>query len=354
MSLNHLIKNPTLRLLTVLALSASLMLSAVSCGGAAPATSPTPSKSVAASAPASPAASPSTAASVAPSASPSASPTSIYKTTAPARTSVTTKDIILSTTTSVRDTGLLDALIPIFQNQTGYRVLPIAVGTGAAIAMGSRGDADVLLVHDPPSEVKFMSDGNGTNRQLLAHNDFVVVGPTSDPAKVKGSKTATEAFSKIAAANATFVSRGDNSGTNSAELRIWNATGIDVSKKPSWYISTGQGMGPTLTITSQGGKDGVPYYTLSDRATYLAYKKNIQLDILYENSSEPALLNIYHVIQVNPDKYSGINAAGAKAFVDFMISPDTQKLIGQFGVTQYGQPLFFPDYVKKESDLGSV
>jgi tungstate transport system substrate-binding protein len=196
-----------------------------------------------------------------------------------------------------------------------------------------------------------MNDGNGTNRQLLAHNDFFIVGPSSDPAKVKGSKTATEALSKIAAANVTFVSRGDNSGTNSAELRIWNATGIDVSKKPSWYISTGQGMGATLSITSDKAA-----YTLSDRATYLAYKKNIQLDILYENTSEPALLNIYHVIQVNPDKFPnlGINAAGAKAFVDFMISPDTQKLIGQFGVAQYGQPLFFPDYGKKESDLGSV
>ena len=354
MFLTNFLRSKFLRSFTVLALTASLVITAVSCSSSAPAPSPTPSKSAAASAPVSPAAPSSPAASPSAPASPSASPTSIYKTAAPARTSVTTKDIILSTTTSVRDTGLLDMLIPIFQNQTGYRVLPIAVGTGAAIAMGSRGDADVLLVHDPPSEVKFMNDGNGTNRQLLAHNDFVVVGPASDPAKIKGSKTATEAFSKIAAANATFVSRGDNSGTNIAELRIWNATGIDVSKKPSWYISTGQAMGATLTITSQGGKDGVPYYTLSDRATYLAYKKNIQLDILYENSSEPALLNIYHVIQVNPDRFKDINAAGAKAFVDFMISPDTQKLIGQFGVAQYGQPLFFPDYGKKESDLGSV
>lgn len=347
MSLNRLAKHLSVRLFTALALTASLMLSAA-CGSPTPTPTPTPSPSPSVTASPTPSAT-SPSASPKPSTSPSASPTSIYVTAAPARTSVTTKDIILSTTTSVRDTGLLDVLIPIFQNQTGYRVLPIAVGTGAAIAMGSRGDADVLLVHDPPSEVKFINDGNGTNRQLLAHNDFILVGPTADPAKVKGSKSVAEAFTKIAAANATFVTRGDNSGTNSAELRIWNTTGIDVSKKPAWYVSTGQAMGATLTITSDKAA-----YTLSDRATYLAFKKNIQLDILYENSTEPALLNIYHVIQVNPDKYQGINAAGAKAFVDFMISPDTQKLIGQFGVTQYGQPLFFPDYGKKESDLGSV
>jgi len=354
MSLTNFLRSKFLRSFTVLALTASLVITAVSCSSSAPAPSPTPSKSAAASAPASPAASPSTSASPSPSAKPTSSPPVVYATSAPSRASITTKDIILSTTTSVRDSGLLDVLIPIFQNQTGYQVKTIAIGTGPAIVMGARGDSDVMLVHDPPAEVKLMNDGNGTNRQLLAHNDFFVVGPSSDPAKIKGSKTVAEAFSKIAAANATFVSRGDNSGTNSAELRIWNATGIDVSKKPSWYISTGQGMGATLSITSQGGKDGVPYYTLSDRATYLAYKKNVQLDILYENSSEPALLNIYHVIQVNPDRFKDINAAGAKAFVDFMISPDTQKLIGQFGVAQYGQPLFFPDYGKKESDLGSV
>jgi tungstate transport system substrate-binding protein len=291
----------------------------------------------------SPAASPS------PTAAASPAPKLPYATVAPARTTITNKDIILATTTSVRDSGLLDVLIPIFQQQSGYQVKTIAIGTGAAIAMGSRGDADVLVVHDPPNEVIFMNNGNGTNRQFIAHNAFIIVGPTADPAKIKGSKSVTEAFGKIAAANATFVTRGDASGTNSQELRIWNATGIDVSKKPAWYISTGQGMGATLTITSE--KAG---YTISDRATYLASKKNLQLDILYENNSEPALLNIYHVIQVNPDKYKDVNAAGAKAFDDFMISPAAQKIIGDFGIAQYGEPLFYADYGKKESDFGSV
>jgi tungstate transport system substrate-binding protein len=355
MHLSHLTKNIFMRFFSIFALTTILVLSG--CGGQpTPQTSPSqpavsspaasPKAPASSSAPASPSASPK--ASTSPAASPSKIP---YGTTAPPRAEVTTKDIILATTTSTRDSGLLDELIPIFQQQTGYQVKTIAIGTGAALAMGQRGDADVLLVHDPPNEVKLMDGGYGTNRQLIMHNDFIIVGPSSDPAKIKGTTSVVDAFNKIAAANATFVTRGDKSGTNSQELRIWaktpyNAT-VTSSSPPSWYISTGQGMGPTLTITSDKQA-----YTLSDRATYLAYQKNIQLDIL--NQGDPLLLNIYHVIQVNPEKFPAVNAAGARAFVDFMISPDTQKLIGQFGVAQYGQPLFFPDYGKKESDLGSV
>ncbi len=353
MSFARLFQTKSARLFTALAITAGLALSLASCGGgtASPSASPSApaSSPVSSPKPSSPAASPKPSASA--SATPPASSPVAYATVAPPRASVTTKDVILATTMSTRDSGLLDVLIPIFQQQTGYQVKTVAIGTGAAIAMGQRGDADVLLVHDPPNEVKFMDGGYGTNRQLIMHNDFIIVGPSSDPAKIKGTANVTEAFMKIAAANATFVTRGDKSGTNSQELRIWaktpyNAT-VTGANPPSWYVSTGQGMGPTLTITSDKQA-----YTLSDRATYLAYQKNIQLDIMSEG--DPLLLNIYHVIQVNPDKFPNINAAGAKAFVDFMTSPDTQKIIGQFGVDKYGQPLFFPDYGKKESDLGSV
>ncbi len=253
-------------------------------------------------------------------------------------------DLILATTTSTQDSGLLDVLIPAFEKQTGYKVKTIAVGSGQAMTMGERGEADVLLVHAPASEVKFMDANHGITRQLVMHNDFIIVGPTADPAKIKGVKTAKEALQKIADAKALFISRGDNSGTDQLEKKLWTTVGI-TAKGQSWYQESGQGMGQTLSIASEKGA-----YTITDRATYLATKKNLQLDILVEG--DKALLNIYHVIQVNPAKSDKINAAGAKAFADFMVSKDTQDTIAKFGVDKYGQALFFPDAGKKDEEVG--
>jgi tungstate transport system substrate-binding protein len=255
-------------------------------------------------------------------------------------------ELILATTTSTQDSGLLDVLVPMFEAQTGYNVKTVAVGTGAALAMGQRGEADVLLVHAPTSEIPLIESGDAINRRLIMHNDFVIVGPPSDPAGISGTSNAVAALAAIANSQSTFISRGDDSGTNKMELSLWKKAGIDPSGQ-SWYQETGQGMGASLTITSE--KQG---YTLTDRATYLATKANLSLDIFTQG--DPLLLNIYHVMQVNPDKHDNINAEGAKAFVDFMVDPATQEVIKNFGVDKYGQPLFFPDADKTEADLGSV
>jgi tungstate transport system substrate-binding protein len=255
-------------------------------------------------------------------------------------------DVILATTTSTQDSGLLDVLVPMFEEQTGYNVKTVAVGTGAALAMGQQGEADVLLVHAPTSEIPLMENGDCISRKLVMHNDFVIVGPPSDPAGISGTSDVVAAFTAIANSQSIFISRGDDSGTNKSELSIWGKAGIDPSGQ-SWYQESGQGMGATLTITSE--KQG---YTLTDRATYLATKANLELDIFTEG--DPLLLNIYHVMQVNPDKSDKINGEGGKAFVDFMVSPEAQEVIRTFGVDKYGQPLFFPDADKTEADLGSV
>lgn len=255
------------------------------------------------------------------------------------------KDIILATTTSTRDSGLLDVLLPLFEKSSGYTVKMVAVGSGQALQLGQDGNADVLLVHSPAAEKTFMDGGYGTNRQLVMHNDFIIVGPSDDPAKIKGVKSAVEAFTAISQAKAAFVSRGDKSGTNAAELALWKKAAITPTKEAGWYLETGQGMGDTLNVTSEKGA-----YTLSDRATYLAKKANLQLDILVEG--DISLLNIYHVILVNTDKWPAVNKDGAKAFADFMVAPDTQAVIGQFGVDKYGQQLFYPDAGKNEADLG--
>ena len=265
---------------------------------------------------------------------------------APAPPKPANPEIIMASTTSTGDSGLMDVLIPIFQQKTGYRVKPIYVGSGQAMAMGERGEADVLLVHAPDSEVKFMQAGHGINRKLVMHNDFIIVAPASDPAGIKGMPSAKEALKKIAAASAIFISRGDNSGTNQLELKLWKAVSINVTAQ-KWYQSSGQGMGATLSITSEKQA-----YTITDRATYLATQKNLNLAILVEG--DPVLLNIYHAIQVNPQKSDKINADGAKAFVDFMVAKETQETIKTFGVDKYGQPLFFPDAGKTEAELGSV
>jgi tungstate transport system substrate-binding protein len=207
------------------------------------------------------------------------------------------------------------------------------------MTMGQKGEADVLLVHAPDSEKQFMSDGYGVNRQLVMHNDFILIGPPSDPAKIKGTKTA-DALKAIAAAKALFVSRGDNSGTDQLDKKLWKGLGID-TKGQSWYQETGQGMGATLGVAAE--KKG---YTISDRATYLAQKSKLGLDVLVEG--DQALLNVYHVIQVNPAKFPKVNAEGAKAFADFMVAKDTQDAIGKFGVDKYGQALFFADAGKPD------
>lgn len=254
------------------------------------------------------------------------------------------KTIILATTTSTQDSGLLDVLIPIFEKKTGYFVKTIAVGSGQAMVMGQKGEADVLLVHSPAAEQKFVADGFGINRRLVMHNDFVVVGTPEDPAKIKGIKSASETFKKIASSKSLFLSRGDNSGTHAKENEVWKAAGINPEKE-KWYLQTGLGMGHTLNVA--GEKKG---YTLADRGTYLALKKNLGLDILAEGDA--ILLNIYHVIEVNTAKWPKVNAGGGKAFADFMIARETQEAIKTFGTDKFGSPLFFPDAGKRVEDLG--
>ena len=252
------------------------------------------------------------------------------------------KDIILATTTSTQDTGLLDTLVPIFEDESGYNVKVIAVGSGQALAMGERGDADVLLAHAPASEVALVDKGIAINRQLVMHNDFIIVGPEDNPAGVQGM-TAADALGAIYYNGATFVSRGDDSGTHKAELALWKDAGLDPAGQ-GWYEQSGQGMGATLTIANQTGA-----YTLADRGTYLAQKDNLELVVLVEG--DPVLFNIYHVMQVDPEKFDLVNGPGGAAFVEFMVSDATQAIIKDFGGDKYGQPLFIPDAGKDESEL---
>ena len=238
--------------------------------------------------------------------------------------------MILATTTSTQDSGLLDELVPKFEDESGCSVKTIAVGSGEALELGEMGNADVLLVHSPEAEQEYMDGGHGVSREAVMHNDFIVAGPQDDPAGVKGAGSAAEAFAGIAKAEAPFASRADESGTNTKELSIWEAAGIE--PKGPWYIETGQGMGETLTIASQ--KQG---YTLSDRGTYLA-TDNLDLDLLVEGGQD--LLNPYHVIVVKADD---TRRACAQDFSEWITSPETQAEIGSFGVAEYGEPLFVPD-----------
>jgi len=253
------------------------------------------------------------------------------------------KDIILATTTSTQDSGLLDVLVPIFEEQTHYNVKVIAVGSGQALAMGERGDADVLLAHAPSSEMDLVNKGAAINRQLVMHNDFIIVGPDKDPAGIKGMSSAADAFAAIYEKGATFISRGDDSGTDKAEKAIWKKAGLNPEGQ-SWYEETGQGMAATLQVANQ--KDA---YTLSDRGTYLAQQKNLDLVVLVEG--DPALFNVYHVMQVNPAKFDLVNGPGGAAFVEFMVSDATQAIIKDFGVDKFGQALFIPDAGKDEPQL---
>lgn len=248
--------------------------------------------------------------------------------------------IILATTTSTVDSGLLDLLVPMFERETGYSVQTLSLGSGAAIEQASRGDADVVLVHSPAAEEKMVADGNGIERTLVMHNDFIIVGPDGDPALVREEERANDAFKAISDAGAPFISRGDDSGTNALELKVWDAATVDPAGQ-SWYVESGQGMGATLQIANQRQA-----YTLSDRGTFLSQRDNLDLEVLLDG--DPALLNVYHVIVVNPDVHDGVNAAGARAFAAFITRPDIQQMIGEFGLDEFGEPLFVPDAGKPE------
>jgi tungstate transport system substrate-binding protein len=239
--------------------------------------------------------------------------------------------MILATTTSTRDTGLLDVLAPRFEKAVSCRVKTLATGSGEALKLGERGDADVLLVHSPAAEVAYMAEGGGRSRKAVMHNDFVLVGPAGDPAHIAAAKDASDALARIAAAKAPFASRDDDSGTNAKELELWAASGASPAGA-AWYLRTGQGMGQTLTIASQKRA-----YTLSDRGTYLA-TANTDLKILHQGGAD--LRNNYHVIVV---EHAGTNVGCARAFSTWITSGPVQKTIATFGVAKYGQALFTPD-----------
>lgn len=252
------------------------------------------------------------------------------------------KSLILATTTSTQDSGLLDELLPVFTRDSGWQVKTVAVGSGQAIEMGRRGEADVLLVHSPAAEEKFVAEGSAGPRRLVMHNDFVLLGPKADPAEIRGTGS-TEAMKKIAAAEAVFVSRGDESGTHTKEQGLWSKAGA--TPGGSWYQSTGQGMGATLRVASE--KAG---YTLSDRATYLTQRDTLALEVLSEGDA--GLLNVYHVIEITEKAGDRVRPDGGKAFADWIVAPPAQRLIGEFGRAKFGQPLFTPDAGADESKLG--
>lgn len=267
----------------------------------------------------------------------------LFLTLLPASASAQRSPVILSTTTSTQDSGLLDVLVPMFEQKTGYTVKTIAVGTGQALALAARGEADVVLAHAPPLEKKYVVDGKMLDRRLVMYNDFVIIGPADDPAKIKGMKKAADAMKAIASTASRFVSRGDNSGTHVLEKTLWKLAGVE--PQGAWYIEAGQGMGATLGIA-----DDRKAYTLTDRGTYLAFQKRVRLPILVEG--DKPLLNIYSVMRVNPSNGPKINSAGGAAFAEFVLSPETQAVIKTFGVEKYGQPLFVPAAGANEAEIG--
>jgi tungstate transport system substrate-binding protein len=247
------------------------------------------------------------------------------------------QSLTLATTTSTRDTGLLDVLVPLFRTQTGIEVKVVAVGSGQALELGRRGDADLLLVHDTAGEQRFMDDGFGSSRQAVMYNDFVVVGPAADPAAVKGAAVA-EAFGRISRRGEPFVSRGDESGTHQKEKALWRQAGIE--PQGDWYLRAGAGMGQVLRIAAEKRA-----YTLSDRGTFLAQRTGLDLEVL--NEGDPVLLNPYSVIVVSPDKHAHVHSEAARKFADFLLSADGRQAIGEFGKDKFGQPLFFVGEPKK-------
>jgi len=241
--------------------------------------------------------------------------------------------LILATTTSTVDSGLLEVLIPMFERQSGITVQTVSVGTGKALAMGERGEADVLLVHSPAAEKVLVESGAAINRQYVMYNDFVIVGPKPDPAGIRDGKSVGEALRAIQSSQALFISRGDDSGTHKKEQEIWASLALTPSG--AWYIEAGTGMAQALRIA-----DERQAYVLTDRGTFLAHQATLTLEILV--AGDPLLENPYHVMQVNPARFPRINARGAERFVRFMLSPEAQSEIAKFGVDKHGEPLFFP------------
>lgn len=246
------------------------------------------------------------------------------------------RDVILATTTSTRDAGLLDSLLPVFERKTGYHVKVIAVGSGQALEMGRRGDADVVLSHAPEAERALTDSGYFVSRRLVMHNEFLVVGPSSDPAGLRGTSDAVAAFQRIAGRQASFVSRGDQSGTHQREKILWKRAAVTPPSAGGWYVESGQGMGATLQLADEKSA-----YTLTDRGTYLAWRDKIHLAPLVEG--DPLLYNVYHVLELNRKNAPRINIQGGKVLADFVVAPETQKLIGEFGKARFGQSLFVPD-----------
>lgn len=249
---------------------------------------------------------------------------------------ITNPELLLSTTTSTEDSGLLDAILPVFTEDTGYDVKVVAVGTGQALQMGKDGDADVLLVHAKASEEEFVAEGHGIERFEVMYNDFILIGPKADPAGILANapQDILEALKLIKEKEATFVSRGDDSGTHKMELKLWNE--LEIEPTGDWYIEAGQGMGAVIQMAEE-----MEAYTLTDRATYLSMKNDLELDIVTEGDTK--LFNQYGVIAVNPDKNDQINAEGAETFVKWILSEKAQNLIGEFGKDIYGEALFIPN-----------
>jgi tungstate transport system substrate-binding protein len=277
-----------------------------------------------------------------------AAPTSIPATALPATAMPPTACTLrLATTTSTADSGLLAAILPDFETKFNCKVDVVAVGTGQALEIGSKGDADVVLVHARASEDKFVADGNARERFDVMYNDFILLGPKNDPAKAGAAKTARDAFKLIADTGSAFASRGDKSGTNSKELAIWASAGITPTKEMGWYNSLGQGMGETLLASNEGN-----FYTISDRGTYLSMRDKLpELVIVLggetiDQNPDKAMYNPYGVMVVNPDKFPGVNAAMGSNFVQWILSPATQEMIGVFGKDRYGQPLFYANAAK--------
>jgi tungstate transport system substrate-binding protein len=260
---------------------------------------------------------------------------------APAGLSAQQKEIILATTTSTRDAGLLDSLLPVFERQTGYHVKVIAVGSGQALEIGRRGDADLVLSHAPESERTLTDSGYFVRRRLVMHNEFLIVGPPQDPAGVRGLSDAVTALERIAELQAPFVSRGDKSGTHQRELSLWQRAHISPPRPGGWYIEAGQAMGATLQLASEKAA-----YTLTDQATYLTWRDKIALVPIVEGDT--LLHNVYHVLELNPKNAPRINVEGARALADFFVAQETQRLIGEFGKARFGRSLFVPDAGKPD------
>jgi tungstate transport system substrate-binding protein len=242
--------------------------------------------------------------------------------------------LILATTTSVQDSGLLQVLADRFAEETGRRIAPVAVGSGQAIAQASRGDADVVLAHSPEAELAMVDAGDGIERTAVMYNDFVILGPPGDPAGISGAATLEAAMIAIAEAGAAFISRGDDSGTHAIERRMWDAAHVWPYDE-AWYAESGQGQAATLQIANQRRA-----YTVSDRGSWLATRRHLEMEVVFEGDER--LHNEYHAIVVNPERHPRVDVEGARAFVAFLVRDEVQRLIAEFGVEEYGEPLFRP------------